>query len=386
MPTHAQQVSNVLHEVFGSPSEPRVPDQLADLLDLSQLQQAAGRVASNRPGHTLGLYRRHCAVCHGLSGDGRGPAALYESPYPRDYRAGVFKFKSTYRGVPPTDADLAATLRFGLPGTAMPSFELLPPEEIGALVQYIKYLAIRGELERSLVRHVGEEFDFDPVTGEASDETRLDWSEEETRELLLDELLPRIARRWRDAPNSIVPVDESLAGADPPSAAEVEAGRQLFHDARRANCVKCHGQNGAGGVNVVDFSDWDKRTHEFIAQTDRLAASRETLTSRLAETAPARRGLLEKQLVELNAEISQRERFQDALLPPRVADPRRLAPGALRGVRSRADLFRIISQGVAGTPMPAVGATDPGGVGALTDEEIWRLVAYVQSLTGGIHD
>ena len=35
---------------------------------------AAGAVASDAQGNQRGLYRRHCVTCHGVSGDGTGPA------------------------------------------------------------------------------------------------------------------------------------------------------------------------------------------------------------------------------------------------------------------------------------------------------------------------
>ena len=41
------------------------------------------------------LYMQHCLHCHGVSGDGAGPTAKFLNPRPRDYRQGIFKFKST---------------------------------------------------------------------------------------------------------------------------------------------------------------------------------------------------------------------------------------------------------------------------------------------------
>ena len=70
-----------------------------------------------------------------------GPTALFLKPYPRDYRQGKFKFKSTERGAKPTDADLQRILRQGIAGTAMPSFDLLPSDQIEALVEYVKSLS-----------------------------------------------------------------------------------------------------------------------------------------------------------------------------------------------------------------------------------------------------
>src|SRR5205807_5778428 len=103
-----------------------------------------------------GLYREHCAHCHGITGDGVGPTAAFLNPYPRDYRKGQFKFKSTPAGFKPTHADLKKIVLDGVPGTAMPSFKLLPDLEVEALVEYVRYLSIRGEIERRLLVATGD--------------------------------------------------------------------------------------------------------------------------------------------------------------------------------------------------------------------------------------
>ena len=97
------------------------------------------------------MYRRHCAHCHGISGDGAGPTASFLNPYPRDYRRGIFKFKSTPRTEPPTKEDLKRILHEGIAGTAMPSFKYLPNDELEALASYVRYLSVRGQVERLLV-------------------------------------------------------------------------------------------------------------------------------------------------------------------------------------------------------------------------------------------
>jgi hypothetical protein len=79
---------------------------VSKLLDLSKLKLAAGRVGSDSTGRPRGLYREHCAHCHGITGDGNGPTASFLNPYPRDYRAGLFKFKSTPSGFRPLHDDL----------------------------------------------------------------------------------------------------------------------------------------------------------------------------------------------------------------------------------------------------------------------------------------
>src|SRR4030095_4002279 len=107
-------------------------------------------------GSPRGLYRKHCAHCHGITGDGAGPTAAFLNPYPRDYRLGKFNFKSTPIGQKPTHEDLKKIVLDGIPGTAMPSFKLLPDLEVEALVNYVRYLSIRGETERDLLRASSE--------------------------------------------------------------------------------------------------------------------------------------------------------------------------------------------------------------------------------------
>lgn len=86
------------------------------------------------------LYGNACSPCHGRRGDGRGPgASLLRAPQPRDFTAGVFKFRSTPTGSLPTDADLYRTIGRGVPGTWMPAWEnLLTSDQRWALVRYVK--------------------------------------------------------------------------------------------------------------------------------------------------------------------------------------------------------------------------------------------------------
>ncbi|MCH8923163.1 MAG: c-type cytochrome [Planctomycetes bacterium] len=140
-----QEIANALDAMFGTPDEPFVLAESG--LDIAKIQMAAGPVRSDQFGRETGLYRRHCAHCHGTTGDGLGPTALLLNPYPRDYRQGKFKFKSTERAAKPTDDDLERVLRQGVQGTAMPMFGLLPDAQIKALVEYVKYLSMRGQTE-----------------------------------------------------------------------------------------------------------------------------------------------------------------------------------------------------------------------------------------------
>lgn len=68
-------------------------------------------------------YIKRCSFCHGLLGDGEGPAAPYLDPRPRDFTLGTFKFRTTTSGQLPTDNDIFRTVSRGLPGTAMQAFD-----------------------------------------------------------------------------------------------------------------------------------------------------------------------------------------------------------------------------------------------------------------------
>jgi mono/diheme cytochrome c family protein len=84
------------------------------------------------------VYMKNCVFCHGKRGDGKGEMGLTVQPPPRDFGAGVFKYRSTPSGSLPTDEDLARTVREGIPDTAMPTFEKLPPRDVQAVIEYVK--------------------------------------------------------------------------------------------------------------------------------------------------------------------------------------------------------------------------------------------------------
>jgi len=86
------------------------------------------------------VYEQHCAACHGLIGDGHGPASVWLSPKPRNFNLGLFKIQSTPFGSLPTDDDLFQTITRGMPGRSMPSFVYLGEKERREVVQYVKYL------------------------------------------------------------------------------------------------------------------------------------------------------------------------------------------------------------------------------------------------------
>jgi len=85
------------------------------------------------------VYDRWCASCHGFEGDGRGPAAEYMLPRPRDFTRGLYQIRTTPGGELPTDADILHIINVGMPGTTMPGWQdQLSRRDRDALVAYVK--------------------------------------------------------------------------------------------------------------------------------------------------------------------------------------------------------------------------------------------------------
>lgn len=101
--------------------------------------------AKSRDGRKL--YLAYCAGCHGKRGDGKGEyASTFQTP-PADFTKGVYKFKETRQGTPPTDEDILRTLTLGARGTGMVPQAHLSREQKEALVKYLKTLSPRFKKE-----------------------------------------------------------------------------------------------------------------------------------------------------------------------------------------------------------------------------------------------
>ncbi|MFM7928641.1 MAG: c-type cytochrome, partial [Pirellula sp.] len=169
--TVAQNASVLIEKWFGTLDEPLWPSDVLgpdmQAVHMDSVNRCAGPVGRGADKVERGVFRKHCVSCHGLSGDGLGAAAMLLEPYPRDFRRGTFKFKSTPVGQKPTREDIHRTLYEGIPGTAMPSFRALEEskefsEDVDDLVEYVRYLAIRGEVERRVITaHVRDGVDLD---------------------------------------------------------------------------------------------------------------------------------------------------------------------------------------------------------------------------------
>ena len=182
-------INETMLAMFGTPDDPANPfpeDEDAEVkasggpltnfgFDVDKLKIAAGPAYKDAEGNQHGLYRLHCAHCHGVTGGGDGPTAPFLNPYPRDYRPGVFKYKSTFGAAKPSHDDLKRVLVHGVAGTSMPSFRTLPDNEIEALVEYVRYLSVRGETEIRLIEYLASEGE---MPGSITEIAGGDWPEE----------------------------------------------------------------------------------------------------------------------------------------------------------------------------------------------------------------
>jgi len=141
------------------------------------------------------IYMHMCSFCHGKDGNGGGVAVEYLYPWPRDFRKGIFKFRTTPTGTLPRDEDIYRTIIKGVPGTAMPAWgDALSPEDTWALINLIKSFSPRFQKE---------------------------------------------------------PAGKKIETGDPPPVTPelIARGKELF---TKQKCVDCHGQSGRGDGKLAD--------------------------------------------------------------------------------------------------------------------------------------
>ena len=169
--------------------------------------EVADRTASALRGAEL--FEDHCALCHGARGEADGEASYLLFPPARDFSRGRFKLTSTQNGAP-SDEDLIASLRRGMPGSSMPAWDWMSDADLRGLAQHVRGLAVDGLTRRWR------------AAGSTAEE------DAELRALALAQLTPG------------EPVD---VGRPAP---ETKAARALGASVYRDNCAACHGAEGRG--------------------------------------------------------------------------------------------------------------------------------------------
>lgn len=219
-----KEIAAQLEKFFGTPSKPLAfPTSSAELdtgLDQGKLNRGAA------------FYKTQCIHCHGTTGDGNGPTARFLNPRPRDYRLGRFKFKSTTTGSQPTRDDLLRVVKEGVHYTAMPAFALYPDADVDAVVEYVKLLSMRGQLE---VRLASDYRENDEITEEG-----------------VNEAAASIFAGWKEAGSKVVSPTAPKPAMD---AASIARGKELFLG-QAASCASCHGVDGKG-IDDGKRDDWN---------------------------------------------------------------------------------------------------------------------------------
>ena len=84
------------------------------------------------------IYEKKCYYCHGITGNGNGPAAPRLDPKPRNFTRNEYKIRSTGLGALPTDEDLFRIISSGVEGSAMPFWNTLTSEERWQVIYHVK--------------------------------------------------------------------------------------------------------------------------------------------------------------------------------------------------------------------------------------------------------
>lgn len=357
----------VLNENFGSASDPKVPKFFSDnedfavLLDLDKLKRACG--ADPSIPRVESVYVKNCINCHAWEGSGRGPGSLGVDPYPRDFRAGVFKYKTTARRAKPLKSDLAKTIRYGLAGSGMGAYDKISERELDDVVEYVVYLSMRGELERKLLEWAAQEFSFD---GDKPDRWVVQegeqWKVNSEQQEQIETFLEEIATGWIEASDEVVelekPAELPILDKTPSSwdevtgnselLASVTKGKELFLG-QAAVCSSCHGPGGLGDGRTTDYDDWTK---EWTARINVDPNDQEAVIPFLLRGA----------------------------LPPKTIKPRNLREGIYRGGKTADDLYRRIRHGIPYAPMPAIATVASAEETGLMDKDLWHIVNYVMAM------
>jgi cytochrome c oxidase cbb3-type subunit 2 len=250
-----------------TPGEHGVPAQESDLRqeldalkkEFAEVKGTARKEAGQR------IYESACLVCHGRNGDGRGPKARALRVPPRDFRQGMYKWRSTVAGALPTDEDLDRTIRRGISGTEMVPFgKIMSRQNRARVIEYIKSFSSRFS---------------DPA----------------------------------QAPKAETIVAMPAQRPFPRSEASIAAGKALY---QAKGCLLCHGENGDG-------------------------------------RGPAAASLMDA--------------WGNAIRPWDFT------LGYYKSGRTELDLYRTVTTGLNGTPMPAFAALT-------TEEERWQLIDFIVSL------
>ncbi len=365
-----KELEDALEGIFGTPAKPTVNAKEAglDAEVTKQLQLDDDKLAM---GSTR--YRIHCLHCHGVPGDGRGPTARWINPHPRDFRYGLFKFQSVDQASdgkirPPARADLLRTVRQGLEGTAMPSFNLLRDDELEALVSYVIHLSLRGSVEVTAIK---ENFEFE--------NNALKWDqagEHKNLKEAVKDYTATFAARWAQSNQDSAaikvanyPYDDTAKDYAAKLKESVHRGKAIFT-----------------GVPTAEFTKeiTDRILPKMLKDATAAAQAEKKLSPKeLADVEAATKKQADDKALSLitaakcvschdNYGRQASYRFDSW---GTLARPNNLVTGTLRGGKRPVDIYYRIHSGINGSGMTPFGKTYEGN-----EQYLWDVVNFVSVL------
>ena len=182
------------------------------------------------------VFEANCVPCHGADGRGDGPRAAGLNPPPRNYTSGKFKFGTSVLA-------MYHTVTNGSPGTSMPSFVALTPEERMAVVHFIRGTFIpKPALEANTPAQLA-----DIETPAAAGPTALPPLNPVPNgpRIPIDVAMQIVAQEGHAGPAS---AEAASAAIGTPAGAVNPA---LGHDLYQQRCQSCHGDKGQGAAPVM---------------------------------------------------------------------------------------------------------------------------------------
>jgi mono/diheme cytochrome c family protein len=278
-------------------------------------------------------YIHYCYACHGVHGDGNGPAAIGLRPPPRDFRVGSFKFAAVKEGLP-NDWDFFRIIKGGLHGSAMLEWDI-PDSEIDLIVQFIKTFP---------------PLPCDPkVDGEAECQKQAQEFPEGKPNVWVERF--QKDQKFLDKPNKMKGTGEPILvpEVDPWAGKAVEAiekGKELYH--LKAQCVSCHPSYLTNAeLTTLAKADVKLRDDVYFGKVI------------LAKDNPYKVNIMPPDFTMVPLR-SIREHERDASGNWVDLDPVR-------------ELWRLIASGIGGTGMPS-------WKDSIKDDEIWAIAHYIKSL------
>jgi mono/diheme cytochrome c family protein len=268
-------------------------------------------------------YMHYCYACHGVDGDGKGPASYGFRPPPRDFRKVAFKFGAVRSGEKPSDDDLVRIVLGGLHGTPMLEWDI-PEPQLRRIIAFIKTFP-----PAPCDPEVDGKEKCDKEAAEFPDGKPNKWQDRYTRG----------KRKGLFKPIGeaiVVPKKDPWAGK---SQEAIAKGAEVYH--LKAQCATCH----PSYMTRQELSDLSE-----VVDGKPLTSFREGMY----------------QGIVLAAKDNP---YKVNLMPPDFT----LSPlRSIRKGKDLRDLWRLIASGVGGV-MPA-------WVDGLKPDEIWALSHYIKSL------